>query len=129
MQGFLKKRIYFIKKRMVKMNNGGKFSDGFLLGLIVGGVAVFLLGTEKGKKLLKVMTQEGGDALSNFLEELEEKPKTHSNGVSKKPLIVVESETLNFKSHDTNSEEAQGSTGKVQKSYRKRRKKARKEIF
>jgi len=36
------------------MNNhqGGRFMDGFILGLLVGGIAVFLFGTEKGKKVL-----------------------------------------------------------------------------
>lgn len=39
--------------------NGGRFMDGFILGLVVGGGAVFLFGTEKGKKILKALNEEG----------------------------------------------------------------------
>ena len=48
------------------MNNhqGGRFMDGFILGLLVGGIAVFLFGTEKGKK---VLTQSFGSNHKNNL--------------------------------------------------------------
>lgn len=47
----------------------GKFFNGFLLGLLVGGFLVFVLGTKKGKRLLKVISEEGLDNISNILEE------------------------------------------------------------
>ncbi len=50
---------------------GGRFSDGFLTGIIVGAAGFFLLGTEKGKKILKAISEEGGPELSKFLKELE----------------------------------------------------------
>ncbi|MBI2431053.1 MAG: hypothetical protein HYV39_03500 [Candidatus Levybacteria bacterium] len=52
-------------------NNGGGFSHGFLLGIIIGGGVVFLLGTKKGKKLLKTITEEGLEGIAE-LEDLVE---------------------------------------------------------
>lgn len=46
-----------------------KFSNGFLLGLIVGGGAVFLLGTRTGKNLLKIVSEQGLDGIINILDE------------------------------------------------------------
>lgn len=50
----------------------GRFSDGFLLGALVGGAAVFLLGTKKGNKILKTITEEGLDGLGEIIENFEE---------------------------------------------------------
>lgn len=47
----------------------GKFLSGFLLGLLVGGFVVFLLGTKKGKKLLKAISEDGIDNISNLLDQ------------------------------------------------------------
>lgn len=47
----------------------GKFFSGFLLGLLVGAGVVFLLGTKKGKRLLKAISEKGLDNISNILEE------------------------------------------------------------
>lgn len=47
----------------------GKFSNGFLLGFLLGAAVVFLLGTKKGKRLLKAISEEGIDNISNILEE------------------------------------------------------------
>lgn len=51
------------------MNNKGGFLNGFLLGAIVGGIAVFLLTSKKGRKILKLLTEEGLEGVSE-LEEL-----------------------------------------------------------
>ncbi len=78
------------------MNNNGSrggFFNGFLIGFILGAAVVFLLVTKKGKKLLKIITEEGLDKVSDFEELIEEKlekpakesPKTHTNGESKIP--------------------------------------------
>lgn len=40
-------------------NKGAKLFTGFLLGTVVGGSAVFLLGTKKGRKVLKMLVEEG----------------------------------------------------------------------
>ena len=49
--------------------SNGNFFSGFLLGVLVGGFLVFLLGTKKGKKLLKAISEEGLDNLSGILEK------------------------------------------------------------
>ncbi|TXG78673.1 hypothetical protein E6Q11_00720 [Candidatus Dojkabacteria bacterium] len=54
-------------------NNNGKFSDGFLIGALIGGAAVFLLGTKKGNKILKAITQEGKLELGHVMEDIEER--------------------------------------------------------
>lgn len=54
------------------MGNNGRFSDGFLMGAVVGGALVFLLGTEKGNKVLKLIMEEGRASLSDFMDEIEE---------------------------------------------------------
>lgn len=50
-------------------NSNNNFFSGFLFGLLVGAAVVFLLGTKKGKKLLKVISEEGIDNISNILDE------------------------------------------------------------
>jgi len=91
-------------------HNSGKFTTGFLLGAMIGAAAVFLLGTKKGKKILKAITDEGinlQDLLKtedleedeyeenpeivpeqpefkNPQEVKEEEPKANGNGVLKK---------------------------------------------
>ena len=53
-------------------NNGnGKFFSGFLIGMLIGAAVVFLLGTKKGKKLLKAISEEGVDNISTLLEKAE----------------------------------------------------------
>lgn len=51
--------------------SGNNFFSGFLLGALVGAAIVFLLGTAKGKRLLKVITQEGTENITNILEKLD----------------------------------------------------------
>jgi gas vesicle protein len=58
----------------IQMNNdtnksGGNFFSGFIIGALVGAAIVFFLGTKKGKKLLKVISEEGMDKLNNVLEK------------------------------------------------------------
>jgi len=66
--------------------------DGLVLGAVLGGAAVFLLGTKTGKNLLKIISEQGIDGLSNLLEEYDlgdlveedeeefEEPSSTSNG-------------------------------------------------
>ncbi len=49
-------------------NHNNRFFDGVLWGAIIGGGLVFLLGTKKGKKILKMITEEGVEGLSEILE-------------------------------------------------------------
>lgn len=55
-------------------HNGPGFMAGFMWGIILGGGAAFLLGTKRGKNILKALS-EGGLELSEFLEEIEEEPE------------------------------------------------------
>lgn len=57
-----------------KMNNtqqdtGGKFFNGLVVGLVIGAALMFLLSTKKGKKILKMLTEEGLEGVSG-IEEL-----------------------------------------------------------
>jgi hypothetical protein len=50
-------------------NNNSHFTTGILLGLILGGGAVFLLGTRTGKNLLKIISEQGFEGVTDLLEE------------------------------------------------------------
>jgi hypothetical protein len=57
------------------MNNevnkpGGNFSSGFLIGALVGAAIVFFLGTKKGKRILKIISEKGLDNVSNMLDKV-----------------------------------------------------------
>lgn len=60
-----------VKKKM----GNSRFSDGFLIGLLVGGAAVFLLGTKKGKDILKTLTEQGLEGLGEIAKDLENEAK------------------------------------------------------
>lgn len=50
----------------------GRFSDGLLVGAVAGGALVFLLGTKRGNKVLKIVMEEGRVGLSELMDEIEE---------------------------------------------------------
>lgn len=50
-----------------KHNN--KFGSGFFWGLIFGAGLVILLGTKKGRELLRELTEKGAQMLEDFLRE------------------------------------------------------------
>lgn len=53
-------------------NKAGNNSLGlFLLGVLVGAAVVFLLGTKKGKRILKAISEEGEGKISNLLDKIE----------------------------------------------------------
>jgi len=56
---------------MDKNNSNNNFFSGFLLGVLVGAAAVFLLGTQKGKKLLKTISEEGAGNISELLNRVD----------------------------------------------------------
>lgn len=62
-------------KRRMKMNNnnhGGGFINGFLWGAIIGALVVFLLGTKKGKNILKLISEESLELSELFGEDDQE---------------------------------------------------------
>ncbi|MBP9719269.1 MAG: YtxH domain-containing protein [Candidatus Levybacteria bacterium] len=44
----------------------GGLSSGFLLGVVVGVIITLLLTTKRGKKILKMITEEGMNKISNW---------------------------------------------------------------
>lgn len=42
------------------------FFDGLLFGAVLGGAAVFLLGTKKGREVLNLVKEEGRDRFGKF---------------------------------------------------------------
>ena len=54
------------------MGNNSRFSDGFLMGALAGGAIVFLLGTEKGNKVLKLLLEEGKVGFNELMEGIDE---------------------------------------------------------
>lgn len=73
-------------------NNNGRFSDGFLMGALVGGAAVFLLGTEKGNKVLKVILEEGRASFGELMNEIEDYREEMAE--EEKELEFVEDEEI-----------------------------------
>lgn len=69
-------------------NSNGGFMTGLLLGALIGGGAVFLLGTKKGKKLLKTISEEGLEGISelgDFIENEEEAYEDDEEIAAEKP--------------------------------------------
>lgn len=56
-------------------NHNSRFSDGLLLGMLLGGAVVFLLGTKKGNKILKALTENGWEGLGDIAREIENDAK------------------------------------------------------
>lgn len=53
-------------------NNNGRFFDGLLIGAILGGGVVFLLGTKKGNRVLKVLSEGGFENLTQMFEDFKD---------------------------------------------------------
>ena len=76
-------------------NHGNKFFEGFIWGAIIGGAIVFLMGTKKGKKLLKAIADEGVGNFADILDEgidenepdEEELEETSGNGLAEDKKI------------------------------------------
>ncbi len=47
-------------------HGGGIFMKGVFFGALLGGGAAFLLGTKRGRKILKVVSEEGLDNISEL---------------------------------------------------------------
>lgn len=67
---------------MGNQGRSGGFLFGFLIGLALGGGAVFLLGTKRGKNILKTLTEEGFERLSSLEDLLED--ELHQSVAKKK---------------------------------------------
>lgn len=83
-------------------NNGqGGFLPGFLIGLIIGGGAIFLLGTERGKKLLKKITEEGLDNFGEIKDLIEDEVEEYQNEqeADSKPKNTTSEEVVEHKTN------------------------------
>jgi gas vesicle protein len=76
-----------------KEQHRGGLSSGFLLGVVVGVIVTLLLTTKRGKRILKLITEEGMNKLTNWedmfgdmVEEYETKPEPPKV----KPLTFLE---------------------------------------
>lgn len=54
------------------MGSNGRFSDGFLMGALAGGALMFLIGTKKGNKVLKLILEEGKVGFNELMDEIDE---------------------------------------------------------
>jgi len=52
--------------------HGGGMGNGFLLGVIVGAALVFLFATKKGKKILKMLSENGFEGIAELTDMLSE---------------------------------------------------------
>ncbi|MCL5970463.1 MAG: hypothetical protein M1450_03115 [Patescibacteria group bacterium] len=74
---------------------GNKFLTGLMWGAIIGGGLVFLLGTKKGKKIIKMLSEEGielSELLGEGQEEEEEIIVTSKKSHGKKPVNEIAEE-------------------------------------
>lgn len=53
-------------------NNHNQNSNGFLLGLLIGGVATLIFTTKKGRELARELTELGIEKISDLQEKIDE---------------------------------------------------------
>jgi len=66
-------------------HHDSKFFNGFLIGLILGAAIVFLFATKKGKKILKLISEEGFESITNALGEMEDEEMVDQDFVEEVP--------------------------------------------
>lgn len=55
-----------------RQHGGGSFSSGLMLGFILGAAFVFFIGTKKGRKLFKLLMEEGSEGVSEVRTLIDE---------------------------------------------------------
>lgn len=99
----------------------GPSLNSFLLGVLIGGGLVFLLGTKKGKKLLKTIVNEGFGEVSkaqDLVEEVGEElevDKEEGNSNHKNKEIRINGETVEEILNKTSGEIKEHATGTLDK--------------
>lgn len=53
-------------------NSHNQNSNGFLLGLLIGGIATLIFTTKKGRELARELTELGIEKISDFQEKIDE---------------------------------------------------------
>ncbi|OGH17573.1 MAG: hypothetical protein A3C22_01750 [Candidatus Levybacteria bacterium RIFCSPHIGHO2_02_FULL_37_10] len=77
---------------MNEKENNNNFFSGFVLGALVGAAVVFLIGTKKGKRLLKAISEEGAENISNILEKADK--SADLDGISEDKPFSAASDTV-----------------------------------
>lgn len=103
-------------------NNNGRFSDGLIFGAILGGAAVFLLGTEKGNKVLKLMIEEGRVGFSELMDEIEDYKK------QAREVVEVMQDDINEEEVDDMEKAVEGDKSE-EKSHEEKAKSSTKRFF
>lgn len=78
-------------------HNGSSFLPGFIFGALIGGGIVFLLGTKKGKQLLKTITEEGLEGISGVEDLVEEVVEEYDEPVVVGEQQIKKEETIEQK--------------------------------
>lgn len=99
-------------------NHNGNSSNGFVLGLLIGGAIVFLVGTDKGRKILKAITEEGFSELSEIIERAEEKIEEEMEEEEASP--IKEKERVEEKVSTSNGHSASVSSASAKKRFFRR---------
>jgi hypothetical protein len=74
------------------MNNdtsksGGNFLSAFIIGALIGAAVVFFLGTKRGKKILKIISEKGIDNVSTLLREAEKTIDLDETSEEEEPFL------------------------------------------
>ncbi len=77
---------------MNNQHHNNHFFDGFMLGLAIGAAAVFLLGTKSGKNLLKIISEQGIEGISNMMDEYNIGGKEEEDSEIKEDLKAAKNE-------------------------------------
>lgn len=74
---------------MENKKHSNNFFSGFLLGAVVGGLLVFLFATEKGRKIFKILKEEGFKGASELQEMFDEEVEEQDipEAVTQQPVI------------------------------------------
>ncbi len=75
---------------------GQGFSSGLMWGIMLGAAGMFLFGTKKGRKIKKVLTEEGG----KLLDELEEAYEETETGKKIKKKVIKTKKKIDAKTQD-----------------------------
>lgn len=74
--------------------SGNNFFSGFLLGALVGAAIVFLLGTKKGKRILKAISEEGEGKISNILNKIENSVNLEDESLEDEKIVAPKKEIV-----------------------------------
>ncbi|MBI2025922.1 MAG: YtxH domain-containing protein [Candidatus Levybacteria bacterium] len=102
-------------------NQSSRFLDGFVLGVIIGALGVFLFGTKSGKNLMKIVSEQGLEGIANLMEEYNLTSLDEESFEDEAPEAVEKVKTETGKEdHSHNGEEKQVREEAEQRAPKKR---------